>query len=135
MDDCIFCKIIRQEIPADIVYEDDSVLAFLDIRPVSRGHTLLIPKRHFPNLLETEDAVLADMMKKTKRVAEGIMKATGAAGFNLGVNTNPAAGQIVFHTHFHIIPRYAGDGLKSWPHRDSEPKTRAGIAEEIKKFL
>jgi histidine triad (HIT) family protein len=135
MTDCIFCKIIRKEIPSDIFYEDDEVVGFLDIRPVNKGHALIVPKKHSQDLLSAEDEDLESLIKLTKRIAAGIMKATGAAGFNLHVNTGEASGQVVMHTHFHIIPRFANDGLKLWPHHETEPKTRAEIAEEIKKFL
>jgi histidine triad (HIT) family protein len=107
----------------------------LDIRPVSKGHALLIPKKHAADLLDTDDESLGELIVRVKRVAAAIMSATGAAGFNLGVNTKPAAGQVVFHTHFHIIPRFANDGLKMWPHSESEPRTRAQMAEEIKNFI
>lgn len=135
MDDCIFCKIANKEIPAEIFYEDEHTIAFIDIRPVSKGHSLVIPKKHFIDLLATDTDVLAAMMETVKKVGQGVMAATGATGFNLGVNTKAAAGQVVFHTHFHIIPRYAHDGLKMWPHSEAEPKTRAQMAEEFKKFV
>ncbi|HYC79616.1 MAG TPA: HIT family protein [Candidatus Binatia bacterium] len=135
MEDCIFCKIINKEIPADIIYEDENLLAFLDIRPVNKGHALLIPKKHAADMTSSDDETLSQLIVGVKKLAQAIMTATGAAGFNLGVNTGAASGQVVFHTHFHIIPRFANDGLKSWPHSDSEPKTRADVAAEIKKFL
>jgi histidine triad (HIT) family protein len=135
MTDCIFCKIVSKEIPADIIYETDEVLAFLDNRPISRGHALVVPKQHFSDMLNTDDRALSVLACSVKKVAQAIMDASGAAGFNLGVNTGKAAGQIVFHTHFHIIPRYSGDGLVSWPHTESEPSTRTQTAEEIKKFI
>lgn len=133
--DCLFCKIANKEIPADLIYEDEEVVAFLDIRPISKGHALLIPKKHASDLLETDDQTLGAMISRVKKIAASIIEATGAAGFNLGVNTKPAAGQVVFHTHFHIIPRFTNDGLKAWPHSESEPKTRAQMADEIKKFI
>jgi histidine triad (HIT) family protein len=124
--DCIFCKIASKEIPADVIYENEDVLAFLDIRPISKGHSLLIPKKHSADMLSAEAEDLSALINNVKEVAAGIIRATGAAGFNLGVNTGEAAGQVVFHTHFHIIPRFSGDGLKHWPHLESQPKTRAG---------
>lgn len=135
MTDCIFCKIISKEIPADIIYEDTDVLAFLDLHPVNRGHALVVPKKHSEDLLHLDDEDAGPVMIKIKKVATAVLKATGAAGFNLHVNTGSSAGQVIFHTHFHIIPRYANDGLKMWPHSEVEPKTRAQQAEEIKKFL
>lgn len=133
--DCIFCKIIAGEIPSDKIFEDDHVLAFMDIKPVSRGHALIVPKVHSEDLLSTADEVLKDFLPKVKRVATAVMNAVGADGMNVTTNHGKAAGQVVFHLHFHIIPRWNSDGLKSWPHHDSEPKTRTEIAEAIKKLL
>jgi len=135
MTDCIFCKIVAGEIPADKIYEDDQVVAFLDIRPVSRGHALVVPKIHTADILSTNEAMLAAAMARVKKIAEGVVAATGAAGFNLGVNNGAAAGQVVFHLHFHIIPRFSNDGLKPWPNAESEPASRAEMAAEIKKHL
>ncbi len=132
---CIFCKIVAKEIPADIIYEDADVIAFLDLHPVNRGHSLVVPKTHSENILSMTDANLAVIMPVMKKIAIGVVEATGAAGFNLHVNTGKTAGQAVFHTHLHIIPRYAEDGLKLWPHTEVEPKTRAQQAAEIRKFL
>lgn len=133
--DCIFCKIINREIPAEIVYEDENVLAFLDIRPTTTGHTLVIPKRHTETLLESGEDTLSQMLPAIKKVALGVLAATKALGFNLGCNTGEAAGQIVFHLHFHIIPRYENDGLVPWQHRDSDERSRRELAEEIKKHI
>jgi histidine triad (HIT) family protein len=135
MSDCIFCKIASKEIPADIIFEDDKVVAFMDASPVTKGHALLIPKSHSSDLPGTPDEDLASLIIYAKKIAVGVVKAIPAAGFNTSINTGAAAGQTVFHTHFHIIPRFANDGLKSWPHLESEPKTRAEMAAEIKKFL
>ena len=118
-----------------MIYEDDDVFVFLDIKPVNKGHTLIIPKKHSADLLEIDDETLSKLITKARQIAGQVMAAIGAAGFNLNINTRPAAGQVVFHTHFHIIPRYANDGLKMWPHLEVEPKTRAEMAEELKKFI
>ncbi|MGE5392325.1 MAG: HIT family protein [Candidatus Saccharibacteria bacterium] len=133
--DCIFCKIANKEIPAEIVYEDDDVTAFLDINPTAKGHTLVIPKQHSKDLPETGDRTLGLILPAVKKIAAAVMKATGAAGFNLGCNTGEAAGQVVFHLHLHIIPRYRDDGLVPWGHHAMEKKTREEIAAEIKKYL
>jgi len=132
MSECIFCKIIKKELPADFVYENDKIVAFLDIMPVNAGHTLVVPKEHHVDVLETPDGVLAEMMMKTKKIAQGIMKATKADGFNIGVNTKLAAGQAVFHTHFHIIPRFSADGLKHWPHKKIEKQEMQKVRDAIK---
>ncbi|MBN1792860.1 HIT family protein [Candidatus Woesearchaeota archaeon] len=117
-DDCIFCKIIRGEIPSSKIYEDKDFFAFLDIRPINKGHSLIIPKVHCKGILDFPRAEETDFLEVIKKVAGAVVKAVDADGFNLGMNTGAAAGQIVFHAHMHIIPRFEGDGLKSWPHKE-----------------
>lgn len=115
--DCIFCKIVAGEIPCAKVLETDTVLAFLDIAPVARGHALVIPKAHFPTVLDIDPALGPDILAATARVGRALMRATGATGFNVGLNCNPSAGQLVFHAHWHLVPRIEGDGLTLWPTR------------------
>lgn len=114
MPDCIFCKIINKEIPSYKVYEDENILAFLDINPVNPGHTLVIPKAHYPDMLNMPYETLAQVMGVARKIAPGVLKAVGAEGFNLGLNNGAAAGQIIFHTHFHIMPRFSADGHRLW---------------------
>ena len=114
MSDCIFCKIIAREIPASIIYEDDSSLAFLDARPINPGHTLLVPKEHRKNLYDMPDELLSSFMPTIKKLAIAIKKAVSADGINIGMNNDGAAGQIVMHHHTHIIPRYSNDGYEHW---------------------
>ncbi|KAK8588466.1 hypothetical protein V6N13_087389 [Hibiscus sabdariffa] len=109
--DCIFCLIIRGESPAFKLYEDDVCLCILDTRPLIRGHSLIIPKSHFSSLDTTPPSVVAAMCSKVPFLGNAIMKATGSDSFNLLVNNGVAAGQVIFHTHIHIIPRKAGDCL------------------------
>jgi histidine triad (HIT) family protein len=135
MEDCIFCKIIKGEISAEKFYEDDDVIAFLDINPNIQGHALIVPKKHFPNLLKTPDSELAKMISKAKYLGAKIIKALEAQGFNLGVNTGEAAGQVIQHVHFHIIPRYPGDGLVHWQAKKTSPKELKKIAEKIKSTI
>jgi len=135
MTDCIFCKIIAKEIPTEMIYEDDQVIAFLDIKPSAPGHTLVVPKKHSEDLLDADDETLSVAMARIKKIAPAVLSAVGASGFNLGVNTGSSSGQVIFHLHFHIIPRHDADGLKAWPHFDAEPKRRAEIAEKIKSLL
>lgn len=116
--DCIFCKIIAGELPAYKIYEDDHVLAILDINPVSDGHTLIMPKKHSENMMNTDSPVLEQMITVTKRVAAAVVKAFDKQAFNLNMNNGRLAGQIVPHLHWHIIPREEGDGLKLWPSKD-----------------
>ncbi|MEM2915983.1 MAG: HIT family protein [Candidatus Woesearchaeota archaeon] len=135
MDDCIFCKIIAGKIPSMKVYENDKILAFLDIMPVNPGHTLVVPRAHHADLLETPDDVLSDMITRTKKIATAVMKAVNADGFNVGINTKPAAGQAVFHTHLHIMPRFRNDGLRHWPHKTLSDDEMKKVQEAIKANL
>jgi diadenosine tetraphosphate (Ap4A) HIT family hydrolase len=108
MNNCLFCSIIQRELPAEIVYEDDAVLAFLDIAPVTKGHTLFIPKEHAENLTENASVVAEALMRAVQKEAPRITEALGGTGYNLGMNHGVDAGQEVFHTHLHVMPRYAG---------------------------
>lgn len=107
----IFSKIIDREIPADIVYEDEWVIAFLDINPLSAGHTLLIPKKAFTNIFDGDPEVFAHMAKVAMRLGQSIKSAMHADGVNLIMSNGEAAGQEVLHAHLHIIPRKTGDGV------------------------
>ena len=133
MMDCIFCKIVNGEIPAQKVYENSSTIAFLDIRPISRGHTLVIPKLHAQNLFELSDEALATTMSAVKKIAIALRKM--ADGINIGMNNERVAGQVVDHAHVHVIPRYHNDGLKHWPGKDLLPEDATKIAAEIKTLL
>ena len=106
MSDCIFCKIINKEIPGKIVYEDDECMAFLDLSQATYGHTLVIPKKHYANILEVDDETLAHVMKIVKNLANQIVEKLDAKGVNVLTNTNEVAGQTVHHFHIHILPRY-----------------------------
>jgi histidine triad (HIT) family protein len=110
MNDCIFCKIARKEIKAEILEESQNFIAFLDAHPKAKGHTLIIPKKHFTNLMDLPSDLASEMMDMIKKVAEKRIK-EGAEGFNIVSNNFPAAGQVVMHTHIHLLPRKSGDGL------------------------
>lgn len=110
MTDCIFCKIIAGDIPSTKVYENDDVLAFMDIGPVVKGHVLVIPKQHYNPLTAVPDDVLGKVMAVVKRVAQAQVDGLQADGVNVHQANGTAAGQVVPHTHFHVIPRYANDG-------------------------
>ena len=113
VSDCIFCKIVAGEIPASKVYEDDHFLAFLDISQVTPGHTLVIPKKHTRNLLEMTPDETADLFNIVSRVTKKVESATQPQGMNIISNMEEIAGQSVFHTHVHILPRYSQeDDLK-----------------------
>ena len=123
--DCVFCKILKGEIPSDKVYENDKVYAFLDIMPVNPGHTLVIPKEHYDNIEDLPEDMMCEMSKAVKRVGQAIKKGLGSKGYNIALNNGRVAGQVVPHVHFHVIPRKASDGLKLWPqgqYQDQEAK-------------
>ena len=103
----IFCSIVNKEIPSSCIYEDDQVMAFLDLSQVTKGHTLVVPKKHYDNLLECDDETLAHLIQVVKMLAVRISERLNAQGVNVLNNTHEAAGQTVNHLHFHIIPRYS----------------------------
>ena len=131
MEECLFCKIIAGKIPCSKVYEDERVIGFLDIFPVNKGHTLIVPKKHSEDMLSDSDEDLKSMMIVARKVAKSIMATTGADGINLIGNTKKAAGQVVFHTHMHLIPRYLNDGLKHWPQGKYNEGEAAPLASKI----
>ena len=110
MDDCLFCKIIKKQIPAKVVYEDDHAMAFLDIMPRTPGHTMVILKVHTPNLLELPDGEVGPLFLAVKHVAALLSKALAPDGITIGVNQGRASGQEVDHLHVHLMPRFHGDG-------------------------
>ena len=131
---CIFCDIINRKKEADILYEDDIVIAVLDSQPLSLGHTLVISKEHFENF---RDLVTAKVLfSNSEKLSTAVVDATGADGFNIIMNNGAVAGQIINHAHFHIIPRYTGDGLFFNHSRRTFPieKTKA-VYEAIKEKL
>lgn len=111
----IFAKILRGEAPCAKVYEDDSTLAFMDIMPQATGHTLVIPKGPARNLLDIEDQALAPLAVNVKKIANAIKTAVNADGITMIQNNESAGGQVVFHLHFHLVPRFAGDGWRFGP--------------------
>ena len=133
MADCIFCKIIAGEIPSSKVYEDDQVVAFLDISQVTPGHTLVVPKQHFRNLLEMDADSASQLFARVPDIARKVMKATGAKGMNILNNNEEIAGQTVFHTHVHLAPRYEEtDGLQiSFEAHEPDFPALAQLAEKI----
>jgi histidine triad (HIT) family protein len=133
--DCLFCKIVEGSIPSNKVYETDNILAFLDITPVNEGHTLVIPKTHYENLFEIPDETLSTIALELKHLGSAVQKATNAGGINIAMNNREAAGQIVPHAHFHIIPRYIADGQKLMHGRKYAEGRIDIVAENIKKEI
>lgn len=123
----IFQKIIDHEIPADIIYEDDQVLCFLDINPVNKGHALIIPKTAFENVFDADEEVLAHMMRVSKKIATAIKDAVKADGVNLIMNNGAEAGQEVFHAHLHVVPRFKDDGSFMKPNHAAYGEGESGV--------
>ena len=109
MQDCIFCKIVRGEIPSNKVYEDEDVLAFLDINPANKGHTLVASKKHYEDIYSVDEEILKKMISVVKVIAEKIKNTLECDGINIVQNNGRHAGQLVNHIHFHIIPRFPDD--------------------------
>lgn len=134
--DCIFCKIVKGEIPCVNIYETDQVLCFLDIAPVAPGHALVIPKAHHPTLFDVPAQLGGPLFEAAGLVGRAIMAATGATGINLQMNNFASAGQVVFHAHLHLIPRIEGDGLALWPGKPyPDTGTMTSLAETIRQAL
>jgi len=108
-EECIFCKIVNGQIPSKIVYENDTNIAFLDIRPISTGHTVVIPKKHYSTIETLPDKEVENLFKVVKKVASLIYEKLDIDGYNIVQNNHKAAGQVVEHSHVHIIPRNRGD--------------------------
>ncbi len=132
MKDCLFCKIAAKEIPSNVIYEDGHTLAFLDIAPVNPGHTLVIPKEHATNIFNISSESWAAVAETARKIAGAVQAATGADGVNVNMNNGEVAGQVIFHTHVHIIPRHENDGLKHWNKKEYEEGEEKEIA---KKFV
>jgi histidine triad (HIT) family protein len=125
-DDCIFCKIVKGEMPASVIFEDEISMAFMDIFPVTKGHCLLIPKEHHVNLLDIDLELLAELSKRLAELTRSVSNAFGPEGVLNAVANGPGAGQEVFHLHFHVIPRNSGDtfGFKFPPNYRDEMAPR-----------
>ena len=131
MNECVFCKIVKKEIPANKIYEDDEVLAFLDIKPVNFGHTLVIPKKHYEKMENTPDYTLSVVFANAKKLMETVKEAMSADFVALSV-----IGIDVPHFHIHLIPRYFNDNMPIfWPRKEYKNGEKEKIAEKIKNEL
>jgi len=134
--DCIFCKIAEGSIPSAVIYQDEMVFAFLDINPISPGHCLVIPKQHYGQLDECPVDVLAALMRPVGSIARAISTIVQANGYNVLNNNGRAAGQLVDHVHFHIIPRKVADGVfHRWPAGKYSSGQMDQIAQQIREML
>jgi histidine triad (HIT) family protein len=112
INECIFCRIIRREIPAEVLYEDDHVLAFLDINPIHFGHALVVPKSHCADFLSLPAGCYSSVLTAAHRVTQALVSALHLEGYNLFSNNGRVAGQSVFHFHLHVTPRYPDDNIR-----------------------
>lgn len=127
--DCVFCRIANGELPAAALYEDDDFCVILDLNPASKGHALILPKEHYPDVCQLDETIAAKMLPLAGKLGAAMKKALGCSGFNLVQNNGAAAGQTVNHVHMHIIPRYeGGSGMVEW-----EPGTVS--AEEMDRIV
>ncbi len=111
---CVFCEIVKKKTPAEVVFENDRVLAVVPLERISKGHVLVIPKQHFENVFDVEDSVLRELISVSKKLSEKVVNENGATGVNLLNASGKDAQQSVFHLHFHVVPRYPRDGLDMW---------------------
>ena len=135
--DCLFCKIIKGEIPSSKVYEDERVFAFLDIGPINKGHTLVIPKKHVTNIFDIETEDLDALSEAVRKIAPAVKKALDADGVNIMSSNGEAAGQVIMHSHIHIIPRFKGDKGKPVQYLVNNQPTEgiSDIAQRIREQL
>ena len=131
-DDCIFCKIANGVIPAAALYEDDDFKVILDAGPASKGHALILPKQHYQDLCELDEAVGTRVLGLAAKLGKAMKSGLGCAGFNLVQNNGEAAGQTVKHFHMHIIPRYeGGPEMVAWKPGSVDPEEAEQIVEEV----
>lgn len=141
MEKNIFEKVLDKEIPSYKIYEDDNVYAFLDVFPIAKGHTLIIPKKHCRNIFDCDEETAANLGKSLPKIANAVKKAFNADGINIFQNNEEYAGQSVFHLHFHVVPRYKDtsvnfDNLEvKWPPQKLSEKDFLEIQENITKNL
>lgn len=137
MSDCIFCRIVRGELPSEKLYEDGEVLAFMDIGPIIKGHALVIPKAHYDPLTAMPPDLLGKVMVVVQRIAKAQFSGLRADGVNVHQTNGAAAGQVVPHVHFHVIPRFLSDG-HSWNWRAGKYEQRdemKALADKIRTAL
>ncbi len=133
---CIFCKIVAKEAASSLIYEDESVMAFLDIRPLTMGHTLVIPKDHYVDIFDIPQKELASVHLAAKQLAFAVKKATDADGISIIQQNGKAAGQDIFHLHVHVVPRFAGHTLPRFSELKEVERVKLDeIAEKVRRQL
>ena len=135
-EDTIFARIVKKEIPAAIIHEDDEILAFLDIKPANKGHCLVIPKKGYVTFGDIPDDLLGRLFTVAKKVAQAVKEVTGCDGYNVLMNAGEAAGQVVMHAHVHIIPRFKIDSWNfSWPEEQYDTDELENLKADLLKHL
>ncbi len=133
---CIFCKIVKKQAPASIIYEDETVIVFLDIRPLNVGHTLVIPKKHYVDIFDIPENQLSQVHKVAKQVSVAVKKATNADGISIIQQNGKAAAQDIFHLHVHVVPRFEGQKLPRFSElKEVERAKLDDISKKIKQQL
>ena len=136
VENCIFCRIANGEIPSATVYEDENFRAILDLNPASKGHTIILPKEHYKDVCELDEAVAEKVLPVSAKIGNAMKKSLGCTGFNLVQNNGESAGQTVFHFHMHVIPRYEeGPEMVTWTPNQSKPDDLQQIAAQIRDNL
>ena len=133
---CVFCRIIKGELPAYKLYEDKDSLVILDINPVAKGHCLIIPTQHCPSLMDADPGLIARLIHRICHIMPALLKATNTEGFNLFQNNGHCAGQLIPHLHFHIIPRAPGDNVRfNWSPQPADKSELEKLTGRIKQQL
>ena len=133
---CIFCKIVSEQAPASVIYEDETIMAFLDIRPLNMGHTLVIPKAHYVDIFDVPEENLIHIYKFSKQASAAIKNATNADGISIIQQSGKAAGQDIFHLHVHVVPRFVGQKLPHFSNlKEVERAELDDVAEKIRQAL
>ena len=135
-ESCVFCRIVQKNAEASVVFEDENILAFLDIRPLTMGHTLVIPKPHYVDIFDAPREQICEVHEAAKKVAAAIKQATKADGISIIQQNGKAAGQDIFHLHVHIVPRFEGRKLPAFHElKVVEREKLDAMATEIRRFL
>ena len=132
---CIFCKILNNEIPSKKIYEDDDFLAMLDIAPATRGHVLIVPKEHAVTMSDLSDDKLSKILVLAKKIVDAMKKVHGFTDYNIIQNNGRLAGQTVSHYHLHLIPRYSVDEVSLWSPHEDDPSVTDELAGAVRKLL
>ena len=132
---CIFCKILNNEIPSKKIYEDDDFLAMLDIAPATKGHVLIVPKEHAVTMSDLSDDKLSKILVLAKKIIDAMKKVHGFTDYNIIQNNGRLAGQTVSHYHLHLIPRYSVDEVSLWSPHENDPSVTEEMACAVRKLI